>query len=437
MNDNILSLLELQQLVAKLVQVPDTQNVWVTAELLDVAVRGGHCYMELLQKDERGVQVAKARGMIWANNYVRIDREFYEATGQRFASGLKVMLRVSASMHPVYGFSLVVNAVNPEYTMGDLLRRRREILQRLQQEGIIELNRQLEWPMVPQRIAVISAAGAAGYGDFMNQLHRNQLRLRFRTKLYPAVMQGASAPKSIIAALDAIWADDESWDGVVIIRGGGATSDLQAYEDYELAAHVAQFPLPVAIGIGHERDVTVLDWVANKRLKTPTAVAEWLVATVEGVLTRINNMGTRILQTATERVSGYKEQLAQAESLLPMAARSAMERRRQWLVQASTMLGSVSGRRIHPQLARMDMMLRALTDAAKNRLGRSRQQLDASAVLLEALSPMATLRRGYSITRIDGRAVNSIVNVRPGTRITTQLVDGQISSVAESTEGTN
>lgn len=431
MNQKVLTLLQLQQTVAALVQRPETQNVWVTAEILDVAVRGGHCYMELLQKDERGLQVAKARGVIWASSFGRIDAEFFAATGQRFASGLKVMLRVSASMHPVYGFSLVVSAVNPEYTMGDLLRRRREILMRLKEEGILELNRQLQWPPVPQRIAVVSAAGAAGYGDFMNQLYSNPRRLRFHTKLFPAVMQGASAPKSIIAALEQIAADPEPWDGVVVIRGGGATSDLQAFEDYELAANVAQFPLPIAIGIGHERDVTVLDWVANLRLKTPTAVAEWLVSTAENALTHIETIGARILQSATERLSGYKEQLAQAESLLPVASRNAVERARQRLMQASATLGGVSGRRIQPQLTRLQMIREALAEAARNRTARQRQRLDSIEALVEALSPMATLRRGYSITRVDGHAITTTDGLAPGTHLQTLLASGSVESTVE------
>ena len=410
MNQKVLTLLQLQQTVAALVQRPETQNVWVTAEILDVAVRGGHCYMELLQKDERGLQVAKARGVIWASSFGRIDAEFFAATGQRFASGLKVMLRVSASMHPVYGFSLVVSAVNPEYTMGDLLRRRREILMRLKEEGILELNRQLQWPPVPQRIAVVSAAGAAGYGDFMNQLYSNPRRLRFHTKLFPAVMQGSSAPKSIIAALEQIAADPEPWDGVVVIRGGGATSDL---------------------GIGHERDVTVLDWVANLRLKTPTAVAEWLVSTAENALNHIETIGTRILQSATERLSGYKEQLAQAESLLPVASRNAVERGRQRLMQASATLGGVSGRRIQPQLTRLQMIREALAEAARNRTARQRQRLESIEALVEALSPMATLRRGYSITRIDGHAITSTDGLAPGTRLQTILASGTVESTVE------
>lgn len=424
----LLSLLELTRLVASLVQQPETQNVWVTAELSDVTVRGGHCYMELLQKDDRGCQVAKARGVIWANNYPRIDTEFYNATGQRFATGLKVMLRVSASMHSVYGFSLVVTAVNPEYTMGDLLRRRQEILKRLKAEGILELNRELQWPTVPQRIAIISAPGAAGYGDFINQLYHNPSKLRFVTRLYPAVMQGAQAPSSIIAALEKIADDAHLWDGVVIIRGGGATSDLQAFEDYNLAANVAQFPLPVAIGIGHERDTTVLDWVANKRLKTPTAVAEWLVDTAEDALGYLITTGNRILQLASEKISGSKEQLAYTEGLLPVAARNAIERGQARLRNYASSLAGISARRLHPQLTRLDMTMQAIANAAANRIAHQNAQLDAFTNLLNALSPQATLRRGYSITRVDGHAVTSTEALHKGTIIETTLANGTVKS---------
>ena len=434
MQNRTLSLLELTRMVTALVQRPETQNVWVTAELSDVAVRGGHCYMELLQKDDRGLQIAKARGVIWASSFPRIDAEFFAATGQRFSTGLKVMMRVSASFHSVYGFSLVVSAVNPDYTMGDLMRRRREILQRLKQEGILEMNRQLQWPAVPQRIAVISAPGAAGYGDFINQLYHNPSHLRFSTKLYPAVMQGATAPASIIAALEAVATDMDMWDGVVIIRGGGATSDLQAYEDYELAANVAQFPLPVAIGICHERDITVLDWVANKRLKTPTAVAEWLVALGDDALGFLMTVGNRILQLTTSRLTGNKEQLAHAEGLLPIAARNAVERAQSRLRNAATTLSGISGRRLQPQLTRLDMTLKAIADAASNRISRQRSLLDSRQTLLEALSPVATLKRGYSITRVDGHAVTSADSIRTGSIIETTLADGKVISTATAVE---
>lgn len=424
-----LSLLKLTRLVASLVQQPQTRNVWITAELSDVAVRGGHCYMELLQKDERGCQVAKARGVIWANLYPGIDAQFFAATGQRFASGLKVMLCVTASMHPVYGFSLVVNAVNPEYTLGDLLRRRREILERLKKEGILNLNRELKWQCdVPQRIAVISAAGAAGYGDFMNQLHSNPSHLRFVTQLYPAVMQGVSAPQSIIAALEQVAADSHMWDCVVIIRGGGATSDLQAFEDYDLAANVAQFPLPVVIGIGHERDITVLDYIANTRLKTPTAVAEWFITQGEAALTWLMNIGNRIMQTVTQRISGNKEQLAHAEGLLPILAKGVVERGLNRMRDAAATLQNIGARRIQPQFTRLQMMGTSISTAAATRIERERARLDANATLIAALSPAATLARGYSITRYNGKAVTDANALPSGATLTTILARGEIVS---------
>lgn len=419
-----ITLLELTQRISNLVMRPETQNVWITAELQDVASRGGHCYMELLQKDEDGRQVARIRGCCWANIYGPLSRRFYEATGQQFASGLKVMLRVSATMHSVFGLSLVIQEVNPEYTMGDLIRRRNEILHKLQDEGILEDNRSLKWPIVIQRVAIISAPGAAGYGDFMNQLLNNPSRLKFKTRLFPAVMQGASAPASIIAALEEIAKEAKEWDGVVIIRGGGATSDLQAFEDYALAASVAQFPLPVAIGIGHERDVTVLDWVANIRLKTPTAVAEWLIGKGETVLGALIAAGNKIVQYATQRVAGDKEQLAQAEALLPVAATGAVERSKAMLTRAVSTLYGLSSGKIEPSRARLDMIAANLAAASSNQLRRQAERLDASEKLLEVLSPASTLARGYSITRIDGHAVSSVKDVPLGALLEITLADG-------------
>lgn len=419
-----ITLLELTQRISNLVMRPETQNVWITAELQDVASRGGHCYMELLQKDEDGRQVARIRGCCWANIYGPLSRRFYEATGQQFASGLKVMLRVSATMHSVFGLSLVIQEVNPEYTMGDLIRRRNEILRKLQDEGILEDNRSLKWPIVIQRVAIISAPGAAGYGDFMNQLFNNPSRLKFKTRLFPAVMQGASAPASIIAALEEIAKEAKEWDGVVIIRGGGATSDLQAFEDYALAASVAQFPLPVAIGIGHERDVTVLDWVANIRLKTPTAVAEWLIGKGETVLGALIAAGNKIVQYATQRVAGDKEQLAQAEALLPVAATGAVERAKAMLTRAVSTLYGLSSGKIEPSRARLDMIAANLAAASSNQLRRQAERLDASEKLLEVLSPASTLARGYSITRIDGHAVSSVKDVPLGALLEITVADG-------------
>lgn len=427
-----ITLLQLNKRLASLITVPSTQDVWVTAELSDVAVRGGHCYMELLQKDpERGTTLARARGIIWASIYPRIDAEFHAATGQRFATGIKVMVRVSATMHPVYGISLVINAVNPEYTMGDLLRRRQEMLTRLQAEGILEMNRSLEWTDVPLRVAVISAPGAAGYGDFINQLYNNAQRLRFKTRLFPAVMQGERAPETVIAALDCIAGECDDWDCVVLIRGGGATSDLVAFEDYSLAANIAQFPLPVVIGIGHERDVTILDYVANMRVKTPTAAAEWLISRGTAALDRLRRIGADMLQAASDKLSGCQSQLAYYEGLLPVAPVSVCERASALLHTHLVTLASTGSRRITPEIARLTHRGETLGQSVRNRLERQSSRLDSLSALLDALSPQSTLRRGYSITRAGGKAVTSVLQLSPGTAIETTLSDGTIISVTK------
>lgn len=429
MIDRSLTLLQLNQRIAALMTVPDTQNVWVTAELSDVAVRGGHCYMELLQKHpDTGTTLAKARGVIWANVYSRLAVDFLNATGQRFASGLKVMVRASASMHAVYGMSLVITAVNPEYTMGDLLRRRREILERLQREGILEMNRQLQWCEVPLRIAVISARGAAGYGDFINQLYNNSSRLNFKTQLFEATMQGDRTPSTIIAALNEIAMQQDEWDGVVIIRGGGATSDLVAFEDYELAANIAQFPLPVIVGIGHERDITVLDYVANMRVKTPTAAAEWLINRGDMALEYLRSMGASILQVVSDRISGCNEQLSRYEALLPTAPLTAAERESARLRGDMLTLAQIGARRITPELTRLDHIAGSIASATDVVLRRRNDRLDSMQAMLNALSPEATLRRGYSITRVAGKAVTDASQIPTGTLLETTLANGTIIS---------
>ena len=426
--ENSLTLLQLTQRIAKLMTIPATQNIWVTAELSDVSVRNGHCYMELLEKDEQGRQVAKVRGVIWASNYMRIAPEFMAATGQQFSSGLKVMVCASASMHPVYGMSLVITAVNPEYTMGDLIRRRQEILRRLKAEGILELNRQLEWTEFPHRIAVISAQLAAGYGDFINQLYNNGSRLRFSVKLFPSIMQGNSAPESIIASLEAIANESDQWDCVVIIRGGGATSDLQAFEDYELAATIAQFPIPVMIGIGHERDITVLDYVANRRVKTPTAAAEFLIAIGDNLLANLQQLGSTILQKATDLLSASKEQLSYYEGLMPIAPTNALHRAQTRLNQSVMALNGISGRRIAPAHERLRIISDNLSGYTTQAIARSRQKVDTAERMLGMLSPVAVLRRGYSLTRVGGRAVTSATELREGEVIETLLANGTVVS---------
>lgn len=427
-----LTLLELNRRIASLVMTPATQNIWVTAELSDVSVRGGHCYMELLQKDpSTGSTLAKARAAIWANNFRVIRSDFYAATGQDFVTGLKVMVRVNVSMHPVYGMSMMINAVNPDYTMGDILRRRKEMLDRLKAEGIADINKSLCWPEPPLRIAVISSPEAAGYGDFMNQINSNNLRLRFSIKLFPAIMQGNHTAGSVVEALNAIEAEQSDWDGVVIIRGGGATSDLLGFEDYILASKVATFPLPIIVGIGHERDVTILDYVACTRVKTPTAAAEWLILQGKTALDRLNNLGQEIGITAMQYLSGCKEQLSQLEGRIPTLPFATVDRAKAKIDRYAASLQQLAFKRMQPQISRLDTLASTIAMASHNTIERRRSRLDALAQLLDALSPQATLRRGYSITRYEGRAVTSADSVPQGAMLITTLAEGTITSVKQ------
>jgi exodeoxyribonuclease VII large subunit len=275
-----LSLYQLNALVKQGLKACLPDAYWVQAELSEVhANYNGHCYVEFVQKDPRSNNlIAKARGTIWSNVYHLLKPYFEEATGQTFTAGIKVLVKVTVDFHELYGFSLSVQDIDPTYTLGDMARRRQEILRQLETEGVLTMNKELHLPACLQRIAVISSATAAGYGDFCNQLQHNPYGLVFYTRLFPAVMQGDRTEAAVIAALDAIAAQQDRWDAVVIIRGGGATSDLSCFDTYALAANCAQYPLPIITGIGHERDDTVIDSVAHTRVKTPTAAAEFLIA---------------------------------------------------------------------------------------------------------------------------------------------------------------
>lgn len=421
------------RITALFAAAPQLRNVWVTAELSDVRHNpSGHCYLELIQKDPAtGSTVARMRATIWSSTFARLSGEFFAVTGQRFADGIKVMVCLTASYHPNYGLSGNITDINPDYTMGDLLRLRREILRRLQAEGVLELNRQLEWPDVPLRIAVISAQGAAGYGDFIHQLYTSPARLRFTTRLFPASMQGDNTAPSIIAALEAIACDSEPWDGVVIIRGGGATSDLVAFDNYDLAANIAQFPLPVIIGIGHERDITVLDYVANMRVKTPTAAAEWLIARGQAAVERLDTLAAAIHQSAVGRIAGCRERLAYCTAQLPYLPGIAIDNARRRMERFSATLSDTGRRRLQPEMSRLDSRAQALATVTATIIERRRNRLDSIDQLIAVLSPAATLSRGYSITRVNGRAVTDASAIPPGTTIETTLATGTITSVTE------
>lgn len=432
MGETAISLVEFNRRIGGLLHDASVQRCWVVAETSDVRQSGGHCYLELVQKDaQTGQTLARMRGIVWASVYARLRCEFERATGQPFASGMNVMVEVSANFHEQYGLSVVITGINPTYTLGDMARQRLEILNRLRSEGIIDMNKQLPWADVAQRIAVISAAGAAGYGDFMNQLHNNPSGIKFYTCLFPAVMQGQSTVTSVIAALERINDYADLFDCVVIIRGGGSTSDLNSFDNYDLAANVAQFPLPVICGIGHDRDNTVVDSVASVRVKTPTAAAEWLLDRAQSALDHVNALTDMVVDSATQMLSGARQQLAYFTSGIPLMADNIVVRHRARLQQIAAAIPVVAVRRIDGAGKDLAFASQRVAMAARQCVANERQRVTGLEKQVELLSPDRVLRRGYSLTLRDGYVVTSASSLRAGDSLVTRFADGERTSVVE------
>ena len=409
MEEQALSLYELNGLVKRTIRDRMSETYWVQAELSDVRSNySGHCYLEFIQKDASGNNlIAKARGTIWSNIYKMLKPYFEQETGQAFASGIKVLVRVSVDFHELYGYSLTVLDIDPTYTVGDMERKRREILRLLEEEGVIDLNKELEMPVLPQRIAVISSATAAGYGDFCNQLSNNPRGYGFYTELFPAIMQGERVEESIIAALDAIYARLEAFDVVVIIRGGGATSDLSGFDTYELAANCAQFPLPIITGIGHERDDTVIDLIAHTRVKTPTAAAAFLVACMDQVADRLDNLSFRLQQGVRNRLLWEHRRIEGLKQRIPSAVYKRISDAKYGLLAANRDLQMATRQFLSMKKHRLELLLQRLNDAL----------------------PEKQLARGYSITLKNGKAVKDASALKEGDTLVTLLYKGKVESV--------
>lgn len=430
MENNPLSLLELNALVRRSVQACFPDSYWVQAELSDVrANSSGHCYLEFVQKDPSGNSlVAKARGIIWSGTYFRLKPYFESETGQAFVSGIKVLVKVSVNFHELYGYSLTVLDIDPTYTLGDMARRRREILSRLQQEGVLTLNKELELPELMQRVAVISSPTAAGYGDFCNQLAHNDFGFIFYTRLFPAVMQGEKVERSVISALDRIYREIDHWDVVVIIRGGGATSDLSGFDTYELAANCAQFPLPVITGIGHERDDTVIDMVAHTRVKTPTAAAEFLVNHLRRTAERLETFAQCVYQEVPSMLSRERERLDSWMARIPARVQMCLQREgfaQERLVKRLEMSVQAC---LQSERHRQELCLQRVENALSVRMQVERHRLELFSQRVKAASPDLLLKRGYSMTLKDGKAVTDASLLQPGDVVETRLAKGRFKS---------
>lgn len=451
-----MTLSQFQQLVTNAINKEFAlKNVWVQAEFSDLRIVGGHCYMELIEKDSAGTTRAKIRAMIWSGTLSALRRKFYDATGRDIASGMKVLVRGSATHHSIYGLSFTISDIDPSFTLGDMERVRREILERLTREGVIEKNRRLQLSPAPQRIAVISAEGAAGYGDFMNQIAVNPEGFAIYTLLFPATMQGERTAATVMEALDKVemTVATGKWDAVAIIRGGGATTDMNGFDNLELARRVATFPLPVIVGIGHERDRTVLDEIACIRCKTPTAVAAFIVDTLRMAYTAASDLVQRIARYDTEALRGEHLRLAGLSQSLPALARNRVIQEKMELSRLSQSIPAlVQGRvarqrvyltdyagklqrgvdaRIHAEQKLIGRAALMLENRSGSLIQRERLRLQRLDDMLRLLSPDNTLRRGYSITRVNGHAVSDASKISPGTTVETTLASGKIISISK------
>ncbi len=424
-----LTLSEFQQFLGNVIRsASQLQGVWVTAELSDVRISGGHCYMELIEKDVFGNTCARLRATIWSNTYRTLYTKFLNATGKQISTGMKVMVRGSANHHNLYGLSFTISDIDPSYTVGDLERLRKEILNRLQREGIIDNNKNLRFPVVPQRIAVISAAGAAGYGDFMNQIEHNPDGFCIYTYLVPAVMQGEKTSQSIRNALEIVESTIDLWDCVVIIRGGGSTTDLNGFDEYELAKAVATFPLPVAVGIGHERDRTVLDEIACVRCKTPTAVAAFLIDSLRVAWNAAIERVKKIGRYSADAMTGEKYRLANLETALPARVQNSLMKSEKHLTELAHFLERALSRCALSEHEKIRMLRYRYEKACEGITDKPKMRLKNIEDMIRILSPENTIRRGYSITLVNGKAVRSVSELRDGDIVMTRLLDGEISS---------
>ena len=406
--NEVLTLFELNSLVHEVIEDNFDEQYWVVGELSDVSTPafGGHFYGELVQKDEESDRiVARARITCWARNYNIIRLRFQKEAGETLRKGLQVKLLVEVNFHEQYGYSLNVVDIDSTFTLGDLAKRRREILQQLEKDGILHDNQSLPLPRLLKRIAVISSATAAGYGDFCNQLEENDYGFHFDVQLFPAVMQGEQVPESIIAALEEI-REEPPFDLVVIIRGGGASSDLSDFDSYELAACIALYPLPVLTGIGHERDETVLDYVAHTKVKTPTAAAAFIIEHQAEEAALLDDLYQRITHSSKEQIQREKQRLEHQRAVLPLIFMGFYQKGENRLVLLSQRLSS----------------------SAKQSLEREKHSLQLMQQRLNSLDPRLLLKRGYTITTCGGKLVRSIEGLAEGEVLTTQTNNGDIYS---------
>lgn len=429
---NTITLQEFNNRIKRLLADPSVMNCWVVAETTDVRINQ-HCYLQLLEKNPKtGATVAKIKAIIWGNQFRFLNARFKQVTGRDIGNDMKIMVCLSVNYSPQYGLTVVINDINPEFTLGDMERQRQEILNRLTQEGIIGQNKTVPVPPVLQRIAIVSAAGAAGYGDFMKQLTDNKYGVCFYPCLFQATMQGVKTVPTVLAALDKVEQNQHLFDCVVIIRGGGGTEELNSFDNYDLAHRVATFPLPVIVGIGHERDITVLDYVAGIRVKTPTAAAEHIILQAANALAHIGDLSNQVVSIARDYIARAKEQLSYYAGNLPIMAQRIIDTNTLRLQNFIQNIPLHVQRRIESENAQLARQKDAIKNAVAQVKMKETMRLEALGDKIELLSPRKVMARGYTLTTCEGKIMTDAAQLEAGKLVTIHFRDGKVVAGTQS-----
>lgn len=429
---NTITLQEFNNRIKRLLADPSVMNCWVVAETTDVRINQ-HCYLQLLEKNPKtGATVAKIKAIIWGNQFRFLNARFKQVTGRDIGNDMKIMVCLSVNYSPQYGLTVVINDINPEFTLGDMERQRQEILNRLTQEGIIGQNKTVPVPPVLQRIAIVSAAGAAGYGDFMKQLTDNKYGVCFYPCLFQATMQGVKTVPTVLAALDKVEQNQHLFDCVVIIRGGGGTEELNSFDNYDLARRVATFPLPVIVGIGHERDITVLDYVAGIRVKTPTAAAEHIILQAANALAHIGDLSNQVVSIARDYIARAKEQLSYYAGNLPIMAQRIIDTNTLRLQNFIQNIPLHVQRRIEGENAQLAHQKDAIKNAVAQVKMKETMRLEALGDKIELLSPRKVMARGYTLTTCEGKIMTDAAQLEAGKLVTIHFRDGKVVAGTQS-----
>lgn len=431
-SSNTITLQEFNNRIKRLLADPSVMNCWVVAETTDVRINQ-HCYLQLLEKNQKtGATVAKIKAIIWGSQFRFLNARFKQVTGRDIGNDMKIMVCLSVNYSPQYGLTVVINDINPEFTLGDMERQRQEILNRLTQEGIIGQNKTVPVPPVLQRIAIVSAAGAAGYGDFMKQLTDNKYGVCFYPCLFQATMQGVKTVPTVLAALDKVEQNQHLFDCVVIIRGGGGTEELNSFDNYDLARRVATFPLPVIVGIGHERDITVLDYVAGIRVKTPTAAAEHIILQAANALAHIGDLSNQVVSIARDYIARAKEQLSYYAGNLPIMAQRIIDTNTLRLQNFIQNIPLHVQRRIEGENAQLARQKDAIKNAVAQVKMKETMRLEALGDKIELLSPRKVMARGYTLTTCEGKIMTDAARLEAGKLVTIHFRDGKVVAGTQS-----